>query len=127
MEPLKLRTATIRTSYRISQILAKGSVRRGPFFDVKRLSNTARTSLSTSGPLPGKGPRFVVIVSKRTARSAVDRNRIKRRIKEALRHILKKNVFAEFDYVIIGKLAAIDVPFETLLQEMDKIMLHSSH
>lgn len=46
-------------------------------------------------------PRLGLIVSKKCARKAVQRNRIKRQIRESFRHI--RNKLGNFDIVVIAK------------------------
>jgi ribonuclease P protein component len=50
---------------------------------------------------------------------AVDRNRARRRLKEAVRLSSPANAKAGFDYVIIGRAAALTRNFESLLADME--------
>jgi ribonuclease P protein component len=50
---------------------------------------------------------------------AVDRNRARRRLKEAVRLSLAKHANAGFDYVIIGRAAALTRNFAALLADME--------
>ncbi len=50
--------------------------------------------------------------------NAVIRNRIKRRLKEAARLSLEPYVKAGFDYVVIGRAAAENRPFEVLKADL---------
>jgi ribonuclease P protein component len=73
-------------------------------------------------------PRFgFTVSSKAVAReragskkrgTAVDRNRARRRLKEAVRLTFPSNAKADFDYVIIGRSAAMARNFEDLLADM---------
>jgi ribonuclease P protein component len=58
-------------------------------------------------------PRFGFTVSKRVAKKAVERNRIRRRLKEAVR-LTAENAEAGRDYVLIGRRAALSEPFADL-------------
>jgi ribonuclease P protein component len=58
-------------------------------------------------------PRFGFTVSKRVAKSAVERNRIRRRLKEAVR-LEQRHARAGWDYVLVGRRAALDEPFTAL-------------
>jgi ribonuclease P protein component len=55
-------------------VFGRGSIVRGPFFSIKYARNTRRTSY-----------RAAVIVSKKVHKSAVKRNRIRRRLYEIIR------------------------------------------
>ncbi len=62
--------------------------------------------------------RFGFTVTRRTARSAVDRNRIRRRLKAAAR--LAAPVAAPgHDFVLIGRRAALSVPFGNLVTDLE--------
>lgn len=50
--------------------------------------------------------------------SAVVRNRIRRRLKEALRLSYAARPVHGWDVVIIGRRAGLELPFETLMQDM---------
>lgn len=56
---------------------ARGEVYRSQYFIVKTTKNPRRSE-----------PRFAVVVSKKTLKSAVGRNRIRRRVYEELRHAI---------------------------------------
>jgi ribonuclease P protein component len=61
-----------------------------------------------------EGPaRFGFTVSKRVAAKAVERNRIRRRLKEAARR-LSSEVRSGHDYVLVGRRAALTEPFQAL-------------
>jgi ribonuclease P protein component len=59
-------------------------------------------------------PRLGLTVSKRVARSAVERNRIRRRLREAARLAAESCGEAGRDYVIVGRRAALTEPFAEL-------------
>ncbi len=59
-------------------------------------------------------PRFGFTVSKRVARSAVERNRIRRRLKEAVRLTATGHARRGYDYVVVGRRAALREPFSEL-------------
>ena len=56
-------------------------------------------------------PRFGFTVSKRVAAKAVERNRIRRRLKEAVRQVAPGRAQSGTDYVLIGRRAALNEPF----------------
>lgn len=69
---------------------------------------------ATSGPHPG--PRFGFTITKRLG-SAVVRNRIRRRLREALRTEAMFAAQAGIDYVIVARQAALKRPFPDLVAD----------
>jgi len=59
-------------------------------------------------------PRFGFTVSKRVAAKAVERNRIRRRLREAVRLKGAEGARPGHDYVLIGRRAALTEPFSDL-------------
>jgi ribonuclease P protein component len=57
-------------------------------------------------------PRFGFTVSKRAAKKAVERNRIRRRLREAARLAASGNARAGYDYVLIGRTKTLSEPFK---------------
>jgi ribonuclease P protein component len=71
-----------------------------------------------------KGPaRFGFTVTRRTARNAVDRNRIRRRLKAAAQLTAPA---AGYDLVLIGRRAALSVPFGDLVAELETAIMETS-
>jgi ribonuclease P protein component len=62
-------------------------------------------------------PRFGFTVSKQVG-GAVERNRIRRRLKAAVRGILPDHTRQDFDYVLIARRPALDVAFATLVADL---------
>ncbi|HEX9906642.1 MAG TPA: ribonuclease P protein component [Propylenella sp.] len=58
--------------------------------------------------------RFGFTVSKRTAKAAVERNRIRRRLREATRLAAPEHARPGHDYVLVGRRAALTEPFPDL-------------
>lgn len=56
-----------------------------------------------SAPNEGQGKRFGITVSKRVSKSAVERNRIKRRLRAAAADILPAGLKDNTDIVLIGR------------------------
>ena len=65
-----------------------------------------------SGP-----PRFGFTVTKRTARKAVERNRIRRRLKEAVRLEAHRAAHGR-DHVLVGRREALALAFETIRRDV---------
>jgi ribonuclease P protein component len=58
-------------------------------------------------------PRVGFTVSKRIAKKAVERNRIRRRLKEAVR-LAEENACTGYDYVLVGRTKTLTEPFSDL-------------
>ena len=68
------------------------------------------------------GPvRVGFTVSKRVG-GAVERNRIRRRLKEVVRLSSPSRMRPGHDYVLIGRRAALDAPFERIREEFDRAL-----
>ena len=68
-------------------------------------------------PESGRGPRAGFTVSKKVGK-AVQRNRARRRLKEAARVVMPDLGTPGWDYVLIGREAAIAYPFEKIIADM---------
>jgi ribonuclease P protein component len=68
--------------------------------------------------VPGGPPRFGFTVTKKLG-NAVVRNRIKRRLKEAVRKAQVSLARGGFDYVIVARPPAFDIPFERLVADVE--------
>ena len=62
-------------------------------------------------------PRVGFTVTRKTGGS-VQRNRIRRRLREAMRLAAALHLRAGHDYVVIGRRCALDAPFATILNDM---------
>lgn len=62
-------------------------------------------------------PRFGFTVTKKLG-SAVVRNRIRRRLKEAVRDIAATKALPGFDYVIVARESALSAVFRTLVNDL---------
>jgi ribonuclease P protein component len=65
----------------------------------------------------GDAPRFGFTVSKKVG-GAVERNRIRRRLKAAVRGILPDHARRDFDYVIVARRPALDIAFAALVSNL---------
>lgn len=85
-----------------------------------------RSQLCTIKYTPNKHrefPRFAVVISKKVIKSAIGRNRVRRRIFEYLR-INTQQLSSPFDIVVIctsGELR--DMPYEELKTQLDQLFI----
>jgi ribonuclease P protein component len=49
---------------------------------------------------------------------AVERNRMRRRLREALRHIAPEHARAGHDYVVVARRPMLEAPFDQILQDL---------
>lgn len=76
---------------------------RGEFFDIAYLS------------LPTK--KFACVISKKTLKNAVDRNKVKRRI---MNIISKIEITSAYSFIIYPKKISLDVTYQQLYKEIQK-------
>ena len=62
--------------------------------------------------------RLGFTVSKRVSKKAVERNRIRRRLKEAVRLVAPGCAVAGHDYVLVGRRIALNEPFDRMTSEL---------
>jgi ribonuclease P protein component len=70
-----------------------------------------------SDPAAGDAARFGFTVSKQVG-GAVERNRIRRRLKAAVRGILPDHARRDFDYVIVARRSALEAQFSVLVSDL---------
>jgi ribonuclease P protein component len=70
-----------------------------------------------SASLAASQPRFGFTVSKGIGK-AVERNRVRRRLRAAVGAVQKRHAKANFDYVLIARQAALDRPFADLVADL---------
>lgn len=72
---------------------------------------------------PDDGPaRFGFTVTKKVG-SATVRNRVRRRLREAVRLAASPLAHAGFDYVLIGRVGAVQAPFQRLVDDLKRGLL----
>ena len=73
-------------------------------------------------------PRVGFTVSKKVG-NAVERNRVRRRLREIVRLAPAGRLQAGHDYVLVGRRAALGVPFARMVAELDGALdrLHRGH
>jgi ribonuclease P protein component len=70
-------------------------------------------------PAASSGPRVGLTVTKKVG-NAVVRNRIRRRLREALRRNSRLEALPDHDYVLIARSAALTMDFHALVGEIDR-------
>lgn len=93
----------------LKPVYSRGLSVRGPHFSVKSLENPKRHSY-----------RLAVVVSKKINKSAVVRNRIRRRLYEAVRQ-LEADIIKPYDIVLtVFHSSVSDEPAEALARQVKK-------
>lgn len=70
-----------------------------------------------TGPTDGGEPRVGFTVTKKVG-GAVERNRIRRRLREALRHAKALPTARDTDYVVVARREVLGLPFERLIVDL---------
>ncbi|SJZ98306.1 ribonuclease P protein component [Consotaella salsifontis] len=91
----------------------RGRRLNGPFFFVEALDRG-----------DGREPRFGLTVTKKVG-NAVERNRIRRRLREAIRLGAGAEMAVGHDYVIVARRDVLGVPFASLTKELGRRLAHS--
>ncbi len=66
-------------------------------------------------------PRVGFTITKKTG-NAVERNRIRRRLRAALGGVVPRSGRAGFDYVIVARRQALTVPFDAMIAEFERAL-----
>ncbi|MEM7462617.1 MAG: ribonuclease P protein component [Pseudomonadota bacterium] len=83
------------------------------------VSFTLQARHRKANEISSQASRFGFTVTRKTG-NAVQRNRIKRRLRDALRHVATEHAQQEHDYVIVAKVAALTRPFGDLKRELTR-------
>jgi len=71
---------------------------------------------------PDAGPaRFGFTASKKLG-NAVERNRVRRRLREVVRLSAASRLRAGHDYVLVGRRAALDMPFDGMIRDFEQAL-----
>lgn len=65
-------------------------------------------------------------VSKKVG-NAVERNRVRRRLREVVRLSGTDGFCRGHDYVLVGRRAALDIPFQRIQQDFDRALRRAHH
>jgi ribonuclease P protein component len=77
----------------------------------------ALTVSGEAGVKPGRPPRFGFTITRKIG-NAVVRNRIRRRLREAVRLAAAGHAEPATDYVLVGRRAALTLPFDRLVTDL---------
>jgi len=94
--------------------------RRPDFQRVRRGARCAQSALVLEGRARPDAPgvaRFGLTITRQVG-TAVDRNRIRRRLKAAIAGIAERHALGDFDYVVIARRGALTAPFPQLIAEL---------
>ena len=100
------------TTKTVASVMGKGQSTHSPFF-VARLVPTQEAS------------RFSVSVPKKVAKTAVQRNKIRRQVFSALKEV-QTETKSGFDGVVVVKVGIEKLPFTEIVSEIRKIFVKSS-
>jgi ribonuclease P protein component len=102
--------------------------KRRDFLNVQkgRRASTGLFSLQALPRADGSSSRCGFTVSKRVSLKAVVRNRIRRRLKEALRIDGGKTAAGASDYVIVARIDCLTAPFNHIRSELAKAFVKVS-
>ena len=71
---------------------------------------------------PDAGPaRFGFTASKKVG-NAIERNRVRRRLREVVRLSAASRLRAGHDYVLVGRRAALDMPFDRMTKDFEEAL-----
>ena len=87
-------------------------------------SHASRYLVLHAFPRPDAGeeePRLGVSVGRKVG-GAVERNRVRRRLKEVVRLSAATGLCCGHDYVLIGRRAALSLPFEQITQDFERAL-----
>jgi ribonuclease P protein component len=73
-------------------------------------------SLARSGDPEGQ-PRFGMTVTRKTG-GAVERNRMRRRLREALRRVASEHARRGHDYVVVARSPMLEAPFDQIITDL---------
>jgi len=68
------------------------------------------------------GPARVGYTVSRKVGTAVERNRVRRRLREIVRRAAEAGMQSGHDYVLIGRRAALALPFDQMIAEFDRAL-----
>jgi ribonuclease P protein component len=70
----------------------------------------------------GKKPKFAVVVSKKVSNSAVKRNKVKRRVREVVRVLVKDGRVKGLSCVVITNRDILDKSVDEILEDLSAVL-----
>ena len=114
VETPRPRPGRIETLKRRSEFLR---TRNGPRSATPCFVLEAKRREADGGDTNAQAPRFGFTVSKKVG-GAVERNRIKRRLKAAVREVVCEHSRGDFDYVLIARRAALEARYAAMVADL---------
>lgn len=93
-----------------SRVMACGGMAGGPWLVLRFVKN--QLAMSRAG----------FVCSKKTAKRAVDRNRVKRQLREGLR-LIWPEIVTGYDLVLIARIPLIGKPFDEIQTALEKLLI----
>jgi len=100
----------ISKNWEFQNIYRKGRGASSQFFSINFIPNKYDFS------------RFGIVVSKKVAKKAVTRNKLKRQVRELVFELSKK-VSGHYDVIISTKVAGLDLDYQKLKKELEEIFI----
>ncbi len=109
-----------------------------PMKRLKRRADFLAAAQGARAPVPGfvlqmlarpvHGPVRVGFTVSRKVGNAVERNRVRRRLREVVRLAPAARMRPGHDYVLIGRRAALELPFERMIDDLERALrrVHSA-
>lgn len=97
--------------------VARGRRIEKPGFVLQAARREKKAETGEAVRMPGRAARFGFTVTKRLG-NAPTRNRIRRRLREAVRLVAPAHAVAGTDYVVVGRSAALRMPFDRLVADL---------
>ena len=91
-------------------VYKNGVAKRSHIFTIKTVRNTHR-----------KSSRFAVVISKKVHKSAVGRNRVRRRLYEIIRHEMARMELVHDVAIIVSSAEVLSLPSEELKKELVRL------
>ena len=101
---------------------ARGKRWHTPGMVVQMIENSSSRPPHSNAPTPKAPPRVGFTVTKKVG-NAVVRNRVRRRLRAAAREIVPIHGGPGRDYVLIGRAATRERPFDSLLDDLKRALI----